>query len=305
MRRALEAAGYLFAVSVVSGPAPLAAQTPPPPPPPPYSAPWLLRGATVGNSVRLDETLAYYEDPTTEASGTSAVTNLYASRKLGARWAGLLRQAWIHNSAAVGPSGSAFSNMMLGVSYVRPVGGPWRVTGFTGTALPIGTGSGDDPDPGDSAAVASAAPARSAMDNTLWAVNYWGFFLGGGAARITPALTVQFEFTIMQTFRTRGPETQDDARTNLTTGLHLGHFFSPRFSLGGELRMQRWLSDAAPALRNPSARDQFTFGIGPRFHFKVGKKSWLRPGVSYSRALDKPMTDSSYDIIQIDAPFSF
>ena len=69
--------------------------------------------------------------------------------------------------------------------------------------------------------------------------------------------------------------------------------------------MQRWLSDAAPAVANPKARDQFTFGVGPRFHFKVGRKSWLRPGVSYSRALDEPMTKSGYDIVQVDVPLSF
>jgi hypothetical protein len=282
------------------GAAPLAAQTPPP-----YSTPWLLRSATVGNTVRLDETLAFFEDPASGHSGTTAVTNFFATRKLGARWAGIVRQAFVHNDAASGPSGSAFSNFLLGVNYVRPLSGPWRLTGFTATTLPIGTGGGDDPDPGDAAAISAAVPARSGMDNTLLAVNYWGFFAGAGVARVTPALTAQFEFTVMQTVRVRGPESQDGGRTNLITGIHLGHFFSPRFSLGGELRMQRWLSDAAPARNNPSARDQFTFGLGPRLHFKVGTKSWLRPGLSYTRALDKPMSDQGYDILQLDALYAF
>lgn len=285
------------------GAVPLAAQTPPPPPP--YSVPWLLRPAAVANSVRLDQTLAFFEDPLSGRSGTTAVTNLFATRKLGARWAGLIRQAFVHNDAAIGPSGSAFSNSLLGVSYLRPLRAPWRLTGFTATTLPTGSGAGDSPDPGDAAALGAAVPARSAMDNTLLAVNYWGAFAGVGVARVTRAHTAQFEMTLMQTVRVRGPESQDGARTNLITGIHLGHFFSPRFSLGGELRMQRWLSDAAPALRDPSARDQFTFGIGPRLHFKVGSKSWLRPGLSYSRALDKPMSGLGYDIVQLDAPFSF
>jgi hypothetical protein len=304
MRRTFEAAGCLIAGGLILTAGPLAAQTPPPRPAP-YVAPWLLRGAAVGDSVRLDETLAFFEDPATGSSGTTAVTNLYVSRKLGTRWVGLLRQAFVHNDAAVGPSGDAFSNLALGVTYVKPLSGPWRLTAFTATALPIGTGGGTDPDPGDSAAISAAVPARSQMDNTLLAVNYWGFFIGGGAARVTPALTAQFEVTVMQTFRVRGPETQDGARTNLTGGIHLGHFFSPRFSLQGELRFQRWLSDAAPAVSNPDARAQLTFGVGPRLHFKLGGKSWLRPGVSYSRALDEPMTNQGYDIIQIDAPISF
>jgi hypothetical protein len=291
---------------LVLGVAPVLAQTPAPAPPPaPYSAPWLLRPFAIASSVRLDETLAFYEDPGTGSSGTTAVTNLFATRKLNPRWAAMIRQAFVHNSAAVGPSGSAFSNFLIGVNYVRPLSGPWRLNAFTATTIPIGTGGGDNPDPGDAAAISSAVPARSGMDNTLLAVNYWGAFAGGGVARVTPALTAQFELTVMQTVRVKGPETQDGGRTNLVGGLHLGHFFSPRVSLGGELRFQRWLSDAAPARQNPDARAQLTFGIGPRLHFKVGDQRWLRPGLSYTRALDKPMTNSGYDIVQLDVPYSF
>jgi len=53
------------------------------------------------------------------------------------------------------------------------------------------------------------------------------------------------------------------------------------------------------------AREQFSFGIGPRFHFKVGEKSWFRPGISYTRYLDKPLTSKDYNILQLDLPFSF
>jgi hypothetical protein len=53
-----------------------------------------------------------------------------------------------------------------------------------------------------------------------------------------------------------------------------------------------------------SAREQLTFGIGPRFHFKAGGRT-LRPGVSWSRALDDPMTARAYDVVQVDLPVVF
>ncbi len=56
---------------------------------------------------------------------------------------------------------------------------------------------------------------------------------------------------------------------------------------------------------DPSARDQFTVGFGPRLHFKVGESSWIRPGISYSRALDDPMAKKDYNILQIDLLFAF
>lgn len=278
----------------------------PTPPPPPYSLPWLLRGMAAANVVRLDETLAFYQDPASGTSGVTHVTSLLATYRLSPRWVPVLRETWIHNSApGIAPSGSAFSNPLLGITYIRPLGNCWRFGGFLATTLPIGSGGGDQPDPGAAGAVSAALAARSAMDNALFAVNYWTVIGGLGLARVTPDLTFQAEATVLQLTRVRGPESQDGSRTNLTAGAHLGHFFSSRVSLGGELRMQRWMTDAAPVKRDSTAREQFTLAVGPRLHFKIGRRSWLRPGVSYTRALDDPMSKRSYDILQIDAPFSF
>ena len=59
-------------------------------------------------------------------------------------------------------------------------------------------------------------------------------------------------------------------------------------------------------MRNdPSARQQATLGLGPRLHFKLGETRWLRPGLSYTRALDDPMKGKGYDILQLDVPFAY
>ena len=100
------------------------------------------------------------------------------------------------------------------------------------------------------------------MEGSLFAVNYWAVIGGLGLARITPGLTLQAEVTVFQLTRVRGPETQDKSRTNLTAGLHAGHFFSPKVSFGAELRGQRWLTDAAPVGTTPDARQQVTLGLG-------------------------------------------
>ena len=48
-----------------------------------------------------------------------------------------------------------------------------------------------------------------------------------------------------------------------------------------------------------------TVAIGPRAHFQVAKGMFLRPGISYARALDKPVSDSSYNVVQVDVPLYF
>lgn len=272
---------------------------------PPYSLPWLLRPMTAANVVRLDETLAFSEVPAADASARTAVTSLTATWKLRPRWVPVFRQTWVHQrtSTRVPPAGSAFSNPLLGVSYVRPLRGAWRASAFLASTVPVGSGGGDAPDAAAASAIAAAVPARSGMDNALFAVNYWTLIGGLGVSRVTKALTLQAEATVLQLNRVHGPATQDGHRTNLTAGVHAGHFFSPRVSVGAEIRLQRWMTDALPVRNDPRAREQLTFGIGPRLHFKVGKH-WFRPGLAYSRALDAPMRSRAYDIVQADLPFS-
>jgi len=276
-------------------------------PPAPYSLPWLLRPAMPGSVLRVDETMAFFEDPGSGVDGCTYLTSLIATYRLNTRWVPIFRATFIHNNppAAGSSSASALSNPLLGINYFHPLGGGWRWTGFLASTIPIGSGGGDNPDQAKADAQSAAIPARSAMDNALFAVNYWTVIGGLGLARITPGLTLQAEATVLQLTRVRGPESQDGSRTNFTAGLHAGRFFSPKVSFGVEFRCQRWLTDAAPVRKDPDARQQFTVGFGPRFHFKLREKRWLRPGLSYTRALDDPMKKQGYDIVQLDVPLAF
>jgi len=73
-------------------------------------------------------------------------------------------------------------------------------------------------------------------------------------------------------------------------------------SLGSELRFQGWLKN--PSVKSP-ARENVSFAIGPRFHYKIGPTTWLRPGISYSTFIDEPLSKAKYSIVQVDLPFAF
>src|SRR5215471_21839148 len=96
-----------------------AQDAPPPEPPKPalYSLPWLLRPAIPGTVTRLDETIAFFQDPVSKASGETYVTSIIASYKLAPEWSVLFRETWVSNSPPEGgpdPSGSGWSNALLG-----------------------------------------------------------------------------------------------------------------------------------------------------------------------------------------------
>ena len=286
-----------------------AAPPPPAPPPPPYSLPWQLRPVVVGNVLRSDTSVAFYKNPKNEEESGETIASMFlASYKLTPEIAPLIRFGVVQNSEPGEARGRAtvFANPILGVTYARKISGPFKGAAFLGVALPLGMGGGKKAGVSDyAAAIGRGVQARSAMDNAMFAVNYTTGIFGLGGAYVANKLTVQVEATLLQLFRTRNEDiNKDEKRTNFTSGLHVGYFLAPFVSLGAEYRYQRWLTDAEPVVANADARENQTIAVGPRFHFKAGT-TWLRPGISYATALDKPFSDAHYHMLQIDVPAIF
>jgi hypothetical protein len=240
---------------------------------------------------------------------------LLLSYKVTPEIAPLVRIGFVKNDApGVVPDGTSFINPILGAMYARKLGS-FKLAGFLATSIPVGAGAGNTPDAGAARANADATKARSGMDNAMFAVNYMTGIAGLGFAYVDHKFTAQVEATLLQLFRVRGDNAAsatDATRTNSTVGLHLGAFVIPQLSVGGELRYQRFLSH--PTARNaagahvpiPDANmDTVTFAVGPRAHFKLGKSMWVRPGISYARGLDAPLTTTSFNVVQVDVPVVF
>ena len=294
--------------------APPAPAVPAAPPPPPYSLPWQLRPLTVGNVVRLDTSAAAYKDAAGNSGNTQAMM-LLGSYKVTPEIAPIVRLGFVKNDApAMGADGTSFVNPVVGAAYSHKIDS-FRLALFLGTTIPIGQGAGQMPSAGAATADSAGINARSAMDNAMFAVNYMTGILGAGFGFISNGFTAQVEATVFQLFRVRGNDmtasAPDGTRTNSTAGLHLGYFLIPQLSIGGELRYQRWLSHPnriAMGMKAPfvdANMDNVTFAVGPRGHFKLGKSLWIRPGISYSQGLDKPLSDGKYKTIQIDIPVIF
>jgi hypothetical protein len=300
------------AATAVTGAVPSPAVTPAPPAPP-YSLPWQLRAAAPATVVRSDTAVAMYENAAGQG-GSTVATMLLASYKVTPSLAPLVRLGWAQNSApGTDPDGTSFLNPIVGLTYGRKVGS-FRLAGFLGGTVPVGQGGGATPDKGAANANKAGIAARSGMDNSMFAVDYFTAIGGLDAAYVDHRVTVQAEATVFQLFRERGAGTApatDDTRTNSTFGLHAGFFLLPQLSIGGELRYQRWLTHPTQlvmgaAVPIPDANmDTTTVAIGPRGHFALGRGVFFRPGLAYARGLDKPLTASSYNVVQVDLPVVF
>lgn len=289
---------------------------PPAPKPPPYSLPWQLRPAAIASVLRSDTAFAFYENPMTGKSGSTIASMLLGTLKLTPEFAPLVRLGVVSNSPPEGMTNArgvklneqaSFINPLFGGTYLFKLSPEFRLATFVGLTVPVGDGGGDQPGPSTAAANAAGIPARSAMDNAMFAVDYFTLLPGFDVAYVAHGLTIQLEATLLRLWRVRStPMLQpDDARTNLTAGLHVGYFIIPQLSIGGELRHQRWLSTPAAVKADASARDTTTVAIGVRAHIKLSETAWLRPGIAYARGLDDPMSARKYNIVQLDVPVAF
>lgn len=303
------------AEAAAAEPAPVEA---PKPKPPPYSLPFQLRPVVAGNVIRSDTAIGFYENAKSGNSGSTIASMLLFSYKVAEGLAPLLRLGVVSNSppdtkppSPPAESGFAFLNPVVGATYALQPAKPLRVGLFLGLAAPIGSGGGNSPEAKTRAALASGILTRSAMDNAMFAVNYFTVFPGVGVAFVEGGFTAQAEATLLQLTRVRGDKVDTDtSRTNFTAGLHVGYFLIPQLSLGAELRHQRWLSTPNSIKADDALRDNTTVAFGPRFHIQLQDKMWLRPGVSVALPLDNPMRDNAtgntkYKIVQIDVPFAF
>jgi hypothetical protein len=291
--------------------APLAA-----PPKAPYSLPFQLRPAQAVSVVRTDTSFGFYDDPASEAAGTTVASTLLASYKVTDNISPLVRVGMVSNDPSNTEQAAGFLNPVLGVTYGITLNPDFRMALFFGTALPLGSGGGDTPDPANVASNAAGIRARSAMDNAMFAVNDLVLFPGVGVAWVAHGFTVQVEATVLQLIRVRGenavtpagaPLNPDSSRTNLTAGIHAGYFFFPELSAALELRHQRWLSTPT-AVENDATgtvRDTTTVALGPRMHFKIGEKTWIRPALAFAFGLDDPLQRWEERSVQLDIPFIF
>jgi hypothetical protein len=297
------------------------APAPPPAPavpPPPYSLPWQLRPAAVANVVRLDTSVGFYKNPATAMApavtgGSTVASMLLATYKITPTLAPVVRLGVVQNDnpGPVMGSGAAFANPVVGMTGGWKLPASLRLSSILAVTVPIGSGGTKTAAQNtEAAAIAKGVAVRSAMDNAMFAVNYFTALGGADLAYVAGGFTAQAEVTLFQLWRVRNEICADgtskcaaeSSRTNATAGLHLGYFVLPILSLGGELRYQQWLKHAA--MKAP-ARENVSIAVGPRFHFKISPTTWLRPGISYSTFIDQPLSKSRYSIVQVDVPFAF
>jgi hypothetical protein len=241
---------------------------------------------------------------------TPEVIGLIASRRLSSRVALLGRLSFIDNhppSLSGERAGSAFSNPLLGATFLRTRDGGLRQSLFVAATAPIGSGGGPSPSAAKTAALARAIATRSAMDNAMFATNYFALIGGAGLARVTKAATVQAEVTVLQLFRMRAAPRRRTAADQLH-GRAPCRPIVPARVLGGRRASVSALAHrrSARSFQSRQARETVTFAFGPRFHFKLGKGSkWIRPGLSLTLPLDEPLSGQRYRIVQVDVPVSF
>jgi hypothetical protein len=275
----------------------------PPRPRPLYTTPFQLRGVIPKTGVRLDTLLGLFRladsDAQVAVAFLSGQWRIVEELALQVRWG-------IDANETTDGGLTGITNPTAGILFGVPIGRDFRFAASFAFGVPVATGGGNDGDRSAMDMQRQAALARSALDNTSFALNDVGLPTGLSFALVTSGVTAQIDATITPSIRVKAQETQPDSyKVNSTYGLFLGYAFAREVSLGAELRYQRYLTTPASVERDPSTRDNLTVAGGPRFSFRVRDSVWVRPGVSYGRGLRGPVEQQGFQMVQLDVPVSF
>jgi hypothetical protein len=268
----------------------------PSPPKNAFSLAFAVRPWAPPNLIRIDSAFLF------DSKQMTSVPTLTVGGKLHADVGVYLRGAVVANAPDGQPQRSGFANPAFLGLWSPEIAPKTRLPIFLGVAIPVGEGGGDKPEADSRAAVGSGIYARQAMDNALFAPNYYAVAVGAGVSRVQSGLTLQVEATVFQLFRARGAAMDaESTRTNLTSGINAGYALTSFLNVNLEAHYQHWLSTPAPVAKDSALRQQLTAGGGVRFNIPV-EGAVLRPGIGYFRGVDAPMASAGAHIVQVDFP---
>lgn len=290
--------------------APVEAAAPPPKMPAPPTGSFMLRPIGTVTAVRLDSLVAGYNGqpgPPGVAHSAGWVTGsiLNGSYKFSPSWGVTARIGFFDNQPTTSPSGSLVTSPMIIGTYALAFD-DIRVAFGLSASIPIGSGGGNNPDPGVAFANKQANFARSAYDGPLFNPNNMYITPSVDVGYVDHQFTVHYDLAFPVADRVRGEQqTPDASGVVLLSGLHLGYFVLPMFSLGLETRYQRFLTTFTPCTKSDTLCDNLSIAEGARLHFRVGEHNWFRPGVSFTEGVKGALKDQGFSIVQLDLPLSF
>jgi len=264
-----------------------------------YSLPWVMRPGIAPDLLRVDVTVAMQSQATNTATiFTGGARPFRALPDLGFYGrVGVLSHA-PEVGASAGETGAALANPVLFALWTPKLAPGWRLPVFLGATVPVGAGA--DASPLRRATIASGILTRQAMDNAMFAANYFTVMGGAGLLWMGHGLTAQAEFTVLQLTRVTGESVDaDGSRTNFTVGGHVGYQVIPWLTVSLEAHYQRWLSTPAAVSANGLLRDQFTIGGGVRANLPLGS-ALVRPGVAFFLPVGGRMGELEYRVVQFD-----
>lgn len=208
------------------------------------------------------------------------------------------RIGWVHAGGA-----ASLSNLLLGASMPfslpRSFGLELRVFG----ALPVGTGGGDDADPGALGASLTATDWHGPM----FAPNHLTAAGGVKLSFAHPPLFAFLDASLYYMSRVRG-EAIDPVGPSVTltaTKLVVAFAMSSRFSAyAGAAQTRYWGEPEFLQGSSPSARDDHYAFAGLEAGFVLGGQQ-VRPGLLYGRAVDSPKSGRSFQVAELSVSISF
>jgi hypothetical protein len=284
----------LTAAMILALPTLARAQAPTPDEPPRDPEP---AAAPLGVSGSLANSMVFRGNP----SQSTLLTVLSGAYQWTSAVSTFARVGSVHNASDDQASATGFANPALGVSGQLELGKHVKLGALSGATIPIGSGGGSSPTPAAFRAWTNSVDWGGAM----FAVNHVDVFGGLRGAYTEGRLTLQIESTVHELLRTRGAATDPIGAAATITGSTATVSFAvlPALSFSTGLSETRFWNTPKLIEQSPNSRVDYFFVAGVSTIVKIGTVE-VDPGLVYARALDLPLTQQKFQVVELDLGFA-
>ena len=218
------------------------------------------------------------------------------------RWVSVFgRVGMVHNTSNDTATATGIGNPVVGATFNFVSRPHLKIGGIAGASIPVGSGGGNAP----SAGMLRAWTNSIDWGGVMFAVDHFDMQTGFNTTFVGGAFALRFESTLHQLLRVRGAKADVLGANATVTSSTATLSFAPvsRLTFSGAFSETRFWNTPKAIQESPRSRVDY-YGIGAiATSFDVGRVA-CAPSLSYARALDLPLRDAKFQVVELDLGFT-
>ncbi len=211
------------------------------------------------------------------------------------------RVGMVHNTSADTATATGVGNPIGGITFNLPSTDHVKLGGIAGVSIPVGSGGGNAP----SAGMLRAWCNSIDWGGVMFAVDHLDVQAGLNATFLAGPLSLRMESTLHQLVRVRGEKADvlGSSATVTSSTATVSYSLLSKVTVSSGLSETRFWNTPKAIQDSPASRVDYYYIGGISTDLRVAGVG-VTPSLLYARALDLPLRDEKFQVVELDLGFT-